>query len=122
MTDYTDEEKANNYGMLLGALRCYETGSRVTEDWMEEHKRMILRIRDYYTNVSLANLDIQDRQFRALADDTELILSHLVYEIQTERTFTVDMYYKLCRNLKGMFEIALQVDDLSELLNASLNF
>ena len=117
-----DEEKAYNYDMLLGALKHYETGSRVTEDWMERHKRMILRIREYYTDVSLANLDIQDKQFRALAEDTELILSHLAYEIQTERTFTVDMYYKLCRNLKHMFEIALQVDDLSDLLNASLKF
>ena len=117
-----DEEKANNYEMLLGALKHYETGSRVTEDWMEAHKKMILRIREYYTDVSLANLDIQDRQFRTLADDTELILSHLVYEIQTERTFTVDLYYKICRNLKQMFEIALQLDDLSDLLNGSLKF
>ncbi len=122
MADYTDEEKAKNYAMLVDALRCYATRQRITEDWMEEHKKLILRVRDYYTNVSLANLDIQDRQFRALADDTELILCHLVYEIQTERTFTVDMYYKLCRNLKRMFEIALQVDDLSELLNTSLKF
>jgi hypothetical protein len=122
MTDYTDEEKAKNYAMLVDALRCYTTRERITEDWMEEHKKLILRVRDYYTNVSLANLDIQDRQFRSLADDTELILCHLVYEIQTERTFTVDMYYKLCRNLKRMFEIALQVDDLSELFNTSLKF
>ena len=122
MAEYTDEQKANNYVMLLDAVRHYETRQRITEDWMEEHKTMILRIRGYYSNVSLANPDLQDKQFRALADDTELILSHLIYELQTERTFTVDMYYKLCRNMKKMFEIACQVDDLSELLNSSLKF
>ena len=117
MTDYTDEQKMDNYTMLMNALRHYETGQRVTEDWMEDHKRMIVRIRDYYPNISLANLDIQDRQFRNIADDSEMILSHLVSEIQTEKTFTLDLYYKLCRNIKQLFELALQVDDLSELLN-----
>lgn len=122
MTDYTQEQKENHYTTLLDTVRHYETRQRITEDWMEEHKKMILRIREYYSNISLANLDIQDRQFRALADDTELILSHLVHEIQTEKTFTVDMYYKMCRNLKKLVEIAWQVDDLSDLLNNSLKF
>ena len=122
MTDYSDEQKMRNYAMLMNALQHYETRQRVTEDWMEDHKTMIVRIRDFYPNISLANLDIQDRQFRNIADDSEMILSHLISEIQTDKTFTIDLYYKLCKNIKKMFELALQVDDLSELLSNCMNF
>lgn len=122
MIDYTDQEKSNHYRILLDALHHYETKKRITEDWMEEHKKMILIMRDYYTNISLANIDLQDKTFRSLADDSEMLLCHLVYEIKETRTFTVEIYYNLCRNLKRMFEIALQMEDLSDLFTKSLNF
>jgi hypothetical protein len=122
MENYTDAEKSYNYTMLMDAIDHHKNNKRITEDWMETHKHFIMLIRNTYENITLANTDIQDRQFRAIAEDTELILSHLAYEIRNERTFTVSVYFNLCRNLKRMYEIASEVEDLSELLSASLKF
>lgn len=122
MAEYTDAQKAYNYNMLMDALDHHTNNKRITEDWMEEHKKFIMLIRHTYDNFALANTDIQERQFRALAEDTELILSHLAYEIQTDKTFTVSVYFNLCRNIKRMYEITSEVDDLSELMNGSLKF
>jgi hypothetical protein len=122
MDEYTDAEKSYNYRMLTNAIEHHTHNKRITEDWMEDHKKFIMQIRNTYENMAFANVEIKDRRFRAIAQDTELILSHLAYEIQTERTFTVSVYFNLCRNLKRMYEIATEVDDLSDLMNTSLNF
>ena len=122
MSDYTDAEKSYNYTMLMNAIHYHTNNNRITEDWMEDHKKFIMQIRNTYDNFALANIEIKDKRFRLLAENSELILSHLAYEIQTERTFTVVMYFSLCQNLKRMFEIATEVDDLSEMLSASLKF
>lgn len=122
MTEYTDDEKSYNYTMLMNAIDHNTHNKRITEDWMEDHKKFIMLIRNTYDNFALANIEIKDRRFRLLAENSELILSHLAYEIQTEQTFTVVMYFSLCQNLKRMFEIATEDDGLCELLNISLKF
>lgn len=122
MADYTDAQKLHNYRLIMELIEHIRNGHRITEDWMDFHKKRILLYRDFFGDLSLMNPDCKDRKFRQLADDTEMTLNHLVWEIQETGYFTVDVYLKLNVNLKMMFEIVNEVDELAELMNGSLKF
>lgn len=106
----------------MNAIEYIRNQNRITEDWMEEHKKRILLYRDFFGDINLMNPDCKDRRFRMTAADTEMTLNHLVWEIQDTGYFTPDIYLKLNTNLKRMFEIVYEVDDLSDLFKNGLNF
>jgi hypothetical protein len=113
MTDYSDDEKYQNFKQLLSTIEHIQSKKRITEDWMEEHKKRILMYRDYFGDFNRVNPDCKDRTFRKLASDIELLLNHLVWEVQEEKSFTVDMYLKLNVGFKRLIEI--MCDDLSDM-------
>jgi hypothetical protein len=116
MTAYSDDEKYQNFKSLLSTIDYIQSKKRITEDWMEEHKKLILMYREYFGDFNRVNIDCKDRTFRKLAADIELLLNHLVWEVQEEKRFTVDMYLKLNMGFKRMVEI--MCDDLSDMFAA----
>lgn len=114
--EYSDEEKQQNHQNVLNVIRHYKTGGRITEDWMEEQKSFICMIREFFGNIEMANLDCQDRKFRSLAEESELLLNHLMEEIRDTKTFTVDIYYRLNLNMQTMLEIKFGDDELCNLM------
>lgn len=122
MIEYTDAQKAENFRQILGTIRYIRNQGRITEDWMTEHKKHILHYRNYFGDFNLVNPDCKNRRFRMLAEDTELVLNHLVSEIEETGYFTVEMYLKLNSNLKRMMEVFYDINDLSELFENSTQF
>jgi hypothetical protein len=101
----------------LTVIEHYYAGGRITEDWMEEQKEFIMTIRDFFGNMEKMNMECQDKRFRCLADECELILNHLIEEISETMTFTVDMYHRLNLNIQTMIEIKCEDEELCDLMS-----
>lgn len=122
MVELTDDEKYANYCRLLETIEFIEKGSRVTEDWMEEHKNHIQTIRQRFAEgFQNINLEIKDKEFRKLANETETIINSLMVSIQYDKTFKVGHYYILLTRMLSMFKIVCLYhgdgDQLSEFMN-----
>lgn len=115
--EYDDDEKKMNYQRLLDVTEHQRTGGRITEDWMEENKKFILDIREFCGNIENFNMDMGDKKFRKLAEESELIMNHLVEEIQTTRTFDVDLYYRVANNFVIMLGIVSETDELCDMMS-----
>jgi hypothetical protein len=113
MTAYSEDEKYQNFKQLLCTIDYIQSKKRITEDWMETHKRNIMLYRDYFGDFNKVNIDCKDRKFRKLAEDSEVLLNHLVWEIRETGYFTVEMYLKLIIGFKQMTDIMVAADDLS---------
>lgn len=114
--EYSDYEKYENHKRVLDVIRHYKMKGRITEDWMEDQKGFILQLREFFGNMEMMNLDCDDKKFRGMAEECELILNHLVEEIRETKTFTVDIYYRLNLNMQTMLEIKFGDDELCELM------
>jgi hypothetical protein len=117
MDSYTEDEKYRNFQSLLSTIDHIRSKKRITEDWMEEHKKLILMYREYFGDFNRVNIDCKDRKFRKLAEDTEMLLNHLVWEIKETGYFTVEMYLKLITGFKQMTEIMVAADNLCDMFS-----
>lgn len=114
--EYSDEQKQTNYARILEVIHHQKSRGRITEDWMEDQKKFILIIRDFFGNIEMANMDRQDREYRIIAEETEMLLNHLVEEIMETKTFSVDVYYKLSANLDRMVNLLYEEQELCDLM------
>lgn len=106
----------DNYLRILTAIKDIESGARLTEDWFEEHRQHILKYRDVFPNFREVNEDTQDHRFRNKAEETEIILSNLVHEIQVKYIFTPKLYLLLNKHMKELCEILWGEEELLEML------
>lgn len=114
---YTDDEKYTNYNHLVDVIKHIKTGKRITEDWMESEIQWITVIRDFYPDMSKLNTDITDKRWRALAEECEMVLSELMWEIKQTRTFSTSLCLRLYENIKKMFESQMTVDEIQMLMS-----
>jgi hypothetical protein len=106
----------DNYLRLLKTIETIENKFRLTEDWYEEHKKHILKYREEFPNLKFINQDVEDKEFRKKADEAEVLISSLVNEITTTKTFTLKLYLLLNKRLKELTEIILGEDELLNML------
>ena len=114
--EYSDEQKQMNHARILEVIHHQKTRGRITEDWMEDQKKFILIVRDFFGNIEMANMDRQDREYRIIAEETEMLLNHLVEEIRETKTFSVKIYYKLSANLDRMVNLLYEEQELCDLM------
>lgn len=105
-----------NYLRLLTTIKEIESGTRLSEDWFEEHKHHILKYRDVFPDFHRINEDLQDKTFRTKANETETILSNLINEVEIYKTFTPKLYLLLNKHMKQLCEIIWGEDELLEML------
>ena len=108
--EYSDDAKFANYVFLIGAIRYVEQGRRITEDWMEVHKKRILTYRDFWVDMSRLNPDLPDARFRTAAVECETYLGILYDEILSTKTFSVDIYHQLNLSMRKMMESMFEDD------------
>lgn len=106
-----------NYHRVVQTIQTLESGARLTEDWYEEHKKHILKYRDVFPNFRNINEDIEDIEFRKKADETETILSNLVHEVNTFKTFNLKIYLLLNKRLKDLCELIWGEQELLDMLS-----
>lgn len=112
MDDY-DPEK--NYIRLIETIEELEDKNfRLTEDWYERHKKYILKYREVFPNFKFVNKDFEDKEFRILAREVEMIISNLVHEIKVNNSFDLELYLVLNKNIKQLCDM---LNEESELMN-----
>ena len=108
--DYSDVYE--NYCLLQRTVTFLTNGGRVTEEWMEEHRRHILKYREVFPDFSQTNMEIKDPGFRKLAQETEVLLSNLIKSIEMNRFFNVKFYLMLNQHMIKMCEFVFTEDEL----------
>lgn len=113
----TMEEKQNNFAKILSTTQYLDDGGRITEDWMEEHKNLILQYREWIPNYGMINQEIEDPVFRKCCTDAEILMSHLHHSIRSKKTFDVKMYHIFMRQMKQIVETVFTDDEMADLLS-----
>jgi hypothetical protein len=106
----------SNYIRLLNTISELESGIRVTEDWVEEHKKNILEYREAFPNFRAVNEEFRDKEFRRKADESEVLMSNLVHEIKVSGTINLRYYLILVKHIKTMCDLIWDEHDLSDML------
>ena len=114
--EYTDDQKHANFMRIVSAINHIRNGSRITEDWMFDQMKFIKMCRDFYPDMSKLNVEVTDCRWRGMAENCEMILSQLVFEIMETQSFSVPLYYTFCQNIKKMFETVLTDDEIAQLM------
>jgi len=114
----SEEQKYENYLQIIRNLQFIENDSRITEDWMEDNKWLILRYRDWIEDFTVVNSEIEDPEFRKKCRDTETILQYLCHSIHTQKTFDPKTYLILLRHLKYICESVFTDDEMEHLMSA----
>lgn len=113
----SQDQKEENYLRLVTTSKYIEEGGRITEDWMEEHKKLILQYREIFPNIALVNQEMMDSSFRKLCNDTETLLAYLVNTIKTDKTFNVKLYKSLNDHIIKICSTIMDMNDITSLMN-----
>jgi hypothetical protein len=100
-----------NYCRLQRTTKFLQTGGRITEDWIEEHRRHVRKYCEIFWNMSEFHPEITDPTFRQKAKEVEVLLEYL------RITFDVRGYFQLNQDLIQMTEILMTEDDLLACMN-----
>jgi hypothetical protein len=116
VTALTDNQKHKNYLEITESIGHLKNGSRITEDWIEENKRMILKWRDWVENYAIVNPEVNDLEFRKKCSNIEVLLQHLCSTIKYTGTFDVKVYAILLDNMKGICEYLFTDQEIEDLM------
>jgi hypothetical protein len=117
MNNLSIQRPEDNYRRLVATIDHFNQKRRITEDWIEEHKKIILEYRRVFPDVSKSNEEVTDRVFRSVATKAELLLSDLIREIKLTRSFNWNDYYELCVCFHKMCELLYTEDELTAMMN-----
>jgi len=112
------QEPEENYRRLVSTIEYLNSKKRITEDWMEEHKQVIFEYRNAFPDLSKANEEVKDRDFRNIATKGELLLADLIREIKRTSFFTIEDYYELCMCFYKMCQYLYTDDELNAMLES----
>jgi hypothetical protein len=117
--DLTDDQKYSNYCRLVETIQFIESGGRITEDWMEHHKDVIHEYHNAFPqSFRTLNPEIKDKEFRTLAEQSDVLMNSLLTTIQYEKTFKVGHYHLLLQRLFRMLQIVYEYHDDGDELSA----
>jgi hypothetical protein len=114
--NYDDSQKHANYCVLLRTVEFAKNNGRITEDWMEEHKSLIMQYREWIADYSRVNEEIQEASFRKTCYDTETLISCLVSSIKATGSFDPKIYIMLVKHLIKICDATFAEDDLNACL------
>jgi hypothetical protein len=99
--EYTEEQKEYHYRYLVQTIQFLLNKERITEDWMEEHKKSIMKYRrEFMDDLKYMNVEITNLGFRQACTDADPLLNKLVNSIIKKGTFDVNTYLIFCQKIK----------------------
>ena len=116
-TGFTDDQKYEHYLQVVRTIQLIESGTKITEDWMEENKWLILRWRDWINNFAVLNSEVEDEEFRKKCRDSETIIQYLCHSIHSQKTFDPKTYLIFLRHLKYICDSLFTDDEMEELMS-----
>lgn len=113
----TDTQRYSNYCNLVETIKFIEQGGRITEDWIEHHKGVLIQYRAAFpSSFLIMNSEIKDKEFRKIAQEADVLINSLMTSVYYEKTFKVGQYHMLLKRMFRMLEIVNEnCDDGDEL-------
>ena len=88
----TENQRENNYLELVGAIEYLKRNGRLSEDWLEDSRALIRKYRAWWPNMAFMNPDIQDREFRKMCGEAELLLAELMRGVHANDFVNVKLF------------------------------
>jgi len=114
---YSDTEKYQNYIEIINTIKFFENNGHITEDWMEHHRWVIERWRDWISDYSEINTDVTDKSFRKACCEIETLISYLIKSIRITKTFDSKVYYILLNKMKYICDSLFNGEELEMMMN-----
>ena len=109
------EQKYKNYEDMLKTINFLKNGGDITDDWIREHKEMVLKYRSWFPNFANIHSDVEAEEFRTKCWETEVVIQQLCNTI-TE-AFNLDLYLTLLENMKYICDSVFTETELEELFH-----
>lgn len=116
--EYTEEEKYEHYLLMVAAIKLLKTKQEITPEWMELHKKQIIKIRETIPNFNELNEDIRTATFRKNLQDADTILNYMIKTINTSGTFDTKMYLIFNQKVLATVQELFSEKELEEMLNS----
>ena len=113
----TEGDRIRNYKEIVETINYIKSQEfRLTEDWLEEHKRRILIYRDWFPNYNLVDPEVEDETFRRKCQETETLMAHLADCVMRKTVFSVKFYLLLLEHMKWLIDQEEQDDQMVEMM------
>ena len=109
----TDEQKHTSYINLIETVALLSRGDDLSDEWIEAQIKQVQLIRCTYTDMSLVNLELQDAEFRGIAQKLELYLSGMIQEINVFGTLDTETYLLFCQGVLRLIDMVVEDEDLT---------
>ncbi len=116
VSDFTENERYNNFMKIMTTTQYLDDGGIITPEWLEEHKQLILQYRQWISDYTDVNDEIEDKSFRKCCEETETLLRQLCHSIWTTGKFSVQIYHLFIRHMKHMLEVVYSEDILMDMM------
>jgi hypothetical protein len=113
----TEDQKNQNFLKILKTIEYLEKDGRITEDWIEEHKKLIETYREWIPDYSVVNGDITDGEFRKMCQHTETLMCHLYYHVRVTKTLDLKVYYMFLTYVKKCVDSIMSDSEMADLLS-----
>jgi len=108
----TDTQRYTNYNQLVKTIEFLDKRGRITEDWMEDHKKLILNYRQWLPNFGVINEDVTDHEFRFRCEETEEMMRFNCESIRLHGTFDPRVYHSMVKNMKYICDTIYSEEEL----------
>ena len=88
----TENQRENNYLELVAAIEYLKRNGRLSEDWLEDSRALIRKYRTWWPNMAFMNQEIQDKDFRKMCGEAELLLAELMRGVQSNDFVNVKLF------------------------------
>jgi hypothetical protein len=115
---FSEEQRNKNYNEIADALEYIENGNIITEEFLVEIKRMIVKWREWIPDYSTVNEDNETEVFRQKCKHIELLISELCRVIHSKNTVDMKLFKILLRHMKYICDTSFEDDGLTDMLNS----
>ena len=109
--DPPEAERHLHYRQIVETIAYINSQEfRLTEDWLEEHKRRILMYREWFPNYNLVDPEVEDETFRRKCQETETLMAQLADCVKRRTMFPVKFYLLLLEHMKWVIDKEEAID------------
>lgn len=113
-TEFTEEEKHQNYCRIVRTIEFLQNGGRITEDWLIENIEHIKMYRSWIADFSMVNEEREDREFRKCCQETETLMQYLSRTVNMSDYFDPKVYLIFLQHMKKLCDMIMDEDDLEQ--------
>lgn len=109
--ELSEAEKNANYQVFITTIEFIQNGGKITEDWVEENKKLIRQWREWIPDFNVINPEVEDSTFRKTCQHAETLISYLCAS-----GFDVKVYLMLLQTLKKLCDMLYADDELDSMM------